>query len=302
VYRTIDTHIWTDPKIKHLRPHGKLLWVYLITNDHSHASGLYNLPLHYVSYEVGLDIAVVEAELDAMIKLGMVEYDRATEMIWIRRMFNHQGHSEKFRKGMANYLKKLHPNPLTERLATTHGLQVPSPATAGKGICGDEIPSPYGMGTVSEVENTVPKSASSLQLAANSSIPPVASGNGAKSATPKRTRKKPDKPGWTSEAIDDWITRFGGCTCQGAIGKHLKPLIDKHGWEKVRPVWREYLNQDDDAKFLSPAHFAGKYLHWAGKSPKPESKIRDLSNYDPAEASKKAREDYERRCGKAAKP
>ena len=124
---------------------------------------------------------------------------------------------------------------------------------------------------------------------------PAASSDG----PPKRPRKKPDKPGWTSEAIDDWDRRFGGCTCQGAIGKHLKPLIDKYGWETVRPVWREYLNQDDDAKFVSPANFAGKYLHWAGKSPKPESKIRDLSNYDPAEASKKARADSERRFGKA---
>lgn len=68
---------------------------------------------------------------------------------------------------------------------------------------------------------------------------------------------------WSAEACDDWITRFDGTAPGGPIGKHLKPLVTRHGWPAVRMAWRSYLAQTE-AAFASPARFGATYGEWAG--------------------------------------
>jgi hypothetical protein len=52
----------------------------------------------------------------------------------------------------------------------------------------------------------------------------------------------------------------------GQIGKALKPLVDRHGWEIVRQAWVSYLRQVD-ADFASPSRFASTYGRWSGTVP-----------------------------------
>src|SRR5688572_3122740 len=44
-FRTVQTHFWTDPDVRKLPPDSKLLLLYLITNPHTHVSGIYYLPI-----------------------------------------------------------------------------------------------------------------------------------------------------------------------------------------------------------------------------------------------------------------
>jgi hypothetical protein len=82
----------------------------------------------------------------------------------------------------------------------------------------------------------------------------------------KQTTDSPAAPGgWVGRAGEDWIERFGGTAPYGAIGKALKPLVEKHGWERVRAAWRFFLAQLE-AKFASPGsagRFANTYADWA---------------------------------------
>ena len=69
---------------------------------------------------------------------------------------------------------------------------------------------------------------------------------------------------WSKDACDDWIERFGGTAPGGRIGKALKPLIAKYGWELIRPVWQKYL-REEKPEFANPQDFASKLGRWLQK-------------------------------------
>lgn len=78
--------------------------------------------------------------------------------------------------------------------------------------------------------------------------------------------REPKKPSWSKDACDDWIARFGGTANGGAIGRQLKPLVDKHGWPAVRAAWKRYLEAEDE-EYASPAGFATKFGKWHRAEP-----------------------------------
>ena len=77
---------------------------------------------------------------------------------------------------------------------------------------------------------------------------------------------------WVSEACDDWIGMLGGLAPGGVIGKSLKPLVERYGWEvTVRPCWKQYLydrRESGERQYISAPDFAnrmfGQYLKWRG--------------------------------------
>ena len=55
-FRSINTRIWHDNWIREkLNPLDRYLFIYLLTNEHSNLSGLYELPLSTIAFETGLD-------------------------------------------------------------------------------------------------------------------------------------------------------------------------------------------------------------------------------------------------------
>jgi len=108
LYRTVDTSTWTDPKVKSLSPPGKLLFLYLFTNQHSHVSGIYYLPPNIISLETGLSSKRVEQTLDTLSELGLASWDTQNSTIWVRNMFFYQGKGEKNQKAAAKQLESLH--------------------------------------------------------------------------------------------------------------------------------------------------------------------------------------------------
>jgi hypothetical protein len=90
MYRTIDPELWRDPKVKALDCNGKLLWVYLLTNEHTHLSGLYYLPIPYIIHETGLTDKGLRGGLEALEQSQMVHYDHKIEAVWVRKMLRRQ--------------------------------------------------------------------------------------------------------------------------------------------------------------------------------------------------------------------
>lgn len=108
MYRTIDTSTWFDPKIKSLEPDGKLLFVYLFSNSHGHVSGIYYLPIHSIAHETGIKEARVNTLLDTLFELSLVVYDRVSEVVWVKKMFDHQGKGRLNDTAAAKHLGSLH--------------------------------------------------------------------------------------------------------------------------------------------------------------------------------------------------
>jgi hypothetical protein len=108
MYRTICTQLWTDPKVRGLSRDGRLLFVYLITNPHTHLCGLYYLPQEIVKKETGIPDTLCHTLYDTLSSLELALWDRDTETIFVLNMFRYQGRGEKNERSAATHLLSLH--------------------------------------------------------------------------------------------------------------------------------------------------------------------------------------------------
>ncbi len=106
MYRTIAASFWTDPKVKGMNPVERLVVLYLITNPHTHVSGIYALNLGYASLDLGLKEREVKSALDTLSRLGIALYDQDKDIVWVRNMFAYQGRGEKNAKSAAYHIRE----------------------------------------------------------------------------------------------------------------------------------------------------------------------------------------------------
>ena len=57
--RLVYTKFWSDNWIVGLDPLERYLYLYLLTNEHTNISGIYELPLKIMAFETGLDNSVL---------------------------------------------------------------------------------------------------------------------------------------------------------------------------------------------------------------------------------------------------
>ncbi len=114
IYRTICTQLWTDRKIQQLTVQGKLLFVYLITNPHTHLSGIYYLPIELITKETGLSNTVSHTLFDTLSDPlnDLVYYDDENSIVFVTNMFRYQGRGEKNERSAAVHNLSLHYSPL----------------------------------------------------------------------------------------------------------------------------------------------------------------------------------------------
>ena len=108
MYRKIESQFWTDPKVRILDPKEKLLFLYLITNPHSHVSGIYYLPLSTISHETGIEPHRVRRALTIFKDAHTVFYDEIAEVVWCRKMLRYQGINPSILVMVGKHLPTLH--------------------------------------------------------------------------------------------------------------------------------------------------------------------------------------------------
>lgn len=114
MYRTIDTHLWNDQEVRKLPPPAKLLFLYLITNPHSHVGGIYYLPDVVILHETGLKPEALNTLWDTLSRVGLSRRDQENEVIWVVNMLRYQGNGAKIFRSVANQLRTLHNSSLIE--------------------------------------------------------------------------------------------------------------------------------------------------------------------------------------------
>lgn len=129
-YKSIDETFWTDPKIKQLNINTKYLFLYLITNPHTHYSGLYYLPTQMISVETGLSEDEIRIGFDTLSKGRHIHYDWSFSVIWIINMCRYQvkniKNEDKKYRGIATHFETLHKCPLIKDfLEHYYTLQIP---------------------------------------------------------------------------------------------------------------------------------------------------------------------------------
>lgn len=127
MFRQVDTRIWTDPKVRSLScPSARLVWVYLLTNDHTHMSGLYYLPDTLAAHELRMDQGKYRSCREELEACDLCRYDPIHELIWVIRMGRYQIRSRKGIGGVSKHLEKYHESCLIpEYLRTYDTLSIP---------------------------------------------------------------------------------------------------------------------------------------------------------------------------------
>ncbi len=105
MYRTIDASFWTDQKVRKLTPLDRLLFLYLITNPHTHVSGLYYLPSLIAQHETGLSAKQLDTLSHTLSSAGIVLFDQVNELVWVVKMFRFQGKGQKNTLSAARHIE-----------------------------------------------------------------------------------------------------------------------------------------------------------------------------------------------------
>lgn len=102
--RYVNTKIWSDSWIRKLKPLGRYLFLYLLTNEHTNISGIYELPLETMSFETGL----VERELKKIILKLKPKVYYLDGWVYLVNFQKHQSTtSEKVQTGIKVEMKKI---------------------------------------------------------------------------------------------------------------------------------------------------------------------------------------------------
>ncbi len=106
MYRTIDSRLWTDPKIKAISDRATYLFLYLITNPHTHVSGIYYLARSTMIEETKLNKTLIDTACDTLSSVDLVKFDREKSIIWVINMMAYQGKGDKNARSAAFHLKE----------------------------------------------------------------------------------------------------------------------------------------------------------------------------------------------------
>ena len=86
-YSRISARFWVDTKGWSER--NRLVVLYLLTNPHSTMEGLYYLPIGYLCADLGLTPKQAHAALKFIGQAGVVSYDPAAEVAFVRKALKH---------------------------------------------------------------------------------------------------------------------------------------------------------------------------------------------------------------------
>ena len=102
--RYINTRFWNDTYVSVLDPIEKLLFIYLLTNEHTNISGVYELPFKIMAVETGIDESMFKKILPRLKE--RIRY--IDGMVIIKNHIKHQETgSPNVKTGIFNCLKEL---------------------------------------------------------------------------------------------------------------------------------------------------------------------------------------------------
>lgn len=98
-YRTLKMSFWSDPFVEELTAPQKLLYLYLITSEHTNNLGIVYVSLRKIAFETGLDASAIDASITALEERGKVIRDGY--YILLRKFIKNQcALGEKVRTGL----------------------------------------------------------------------------------------------------------------------------------------------------------------------------------------------------------
>jgi hypothetical protein len=100
--RYINTKLWNDNWIRTLNPLDRYLFIYLLTNEHTNISGIYELPVGSMAYESGLDERDLLNSMLPNLEPKVIYFDG---WVIIKNFIKQQAVNPKIEKGIASIIQ-----------------------------------------------------------------------------------------------------------------------------------------------------------------------------------------------------
>lgn len=136
--RDFDTGTWTDPWFEALNPLQKLLFIYLWTNDHCKACGMYYISLKRIAEEVGLTLKQVGEILPTL--SPKILYDESCHLLWVRSFVRKQRRGDTFLVAVSKSLAQIKPHPFLKEFSKEYqGFKIAYLEAIDSLLIGDKI-------------------------------------------------------------------------------------------------------------------------------------------------------------------
>lgn len=121
LYRQLHRGIWQDKDVQTLTPESKLVWVWLLCNEHDHFSGLYRIYPVIIAAEIGISVMSTTNVLEELRQMGLIEWDGVC-LVWVKNMLKFQGvQTAPFYRSVAAQLALMSPSPIVDAFQEHYG-------------------------------------------------------------------------------------------------------------------------------------------------------------------------------------
>jgi len=90
-FTKVSPALWASARFNALADRGRLLFLYMLTNQHINSSGVYRLPDAYAASDIGWNVDDYQAERAALVAAKMLDYDNSTSEVLIEGWYRHNG-------------------------------------------------------------------------------------------------------------------------------------------------------------------------------------------------------------------
>ncbi len=118
--RNVVTYFWLDDRVRNLPAAERYLFLYLISNPHSHISGIYQLTLKTIAYETGLAPKRIPGMIRSLVESNRIEFDAEANIVFVRNMIRYQASGIRDFRAAAKHVKRLPTNRLTEQFLSLY--------------------------------------------------------------------------------------------------------------------------------------------------------------------------------------
>jgi len=105
--RSVNTHFWSDNYVIGLDPIEKLVFLYLLTNEHTNMLGAYELHITKIAFDTGNPLPRVRKALEGFERDGKIAY--VSGFIIFKNFLKHQNLNTNMQKSAINSFNKMPP-------------------------------------------------------------------------------------------------------------------------------------------------------------------------------------------------
>jgi len=152
----------TYKKIVELDFEHQVLSFQLMVSPHSHMSGLFSLPLGYLTIDTNRSLDDIERSIDALSAIEFLQYDYENGFIWVIDMALYQGgldsQKDNRRKGTISFIRQFPDSQIKENFIKYYGLESEIPASNSEGLSKGLARAYEGVGKVRILSNPMKES------------------------------------------------------------------------------------------------------------------------------------------------